>query len=95
MINVKVKLFLSKNIVGEKAVELRLWEGCTVNDVLLELTKRYGNKFSDEIFDPETGEIRPYYRVLVSGCDFCLLGGLETHLNNDDVISIFPPLAGG
>ena len=37
----------------------------------------------------------PHVRILINGSDSELLRGLETNVNNEDQIAIFPPIAGG
>ncbi len=43
----------------------------------------------------ESGSVRPYVAVMVNGRDIRHTGGLETPLDPDAEIDIFPPVAGG
>ena len=96
MIQIKVKPFFHlKELMGGKETALQLDSGATVGDALEELCRRFGEKFRESLIDPLTGKVRPYYRILVEGKDFHQLEDLATHLAEGDVISLFPPVAGG
>lgn len=67
---------------------------------LLELLEKLSHELTpsvkEALFDPQTGTIQGYVRVLVNGKHFSHLPmGLETRLKEGDEISIFPPIAGG
>ena len=40
-------------------------------------------------------DLRPYVRVMVAGRDVALDRGLDTPIQENDQIAVFPPLAGG
>lgn len=58
----------------------------TVREVLDELTRRYGQKFGMEVENCS---------ILVNGRNIIHLEGVGTLLKDGDVVSCFPPLAGG
>ncbi len=66
----------------------------TVNDLLCALCERYGPEFRRWIVD-EQGNFGGFSVVLVNGRDCREIQGLDTPLKPDDVIAIFPPVAGG
>jgi molybdopterin synthase sulfur carrier subunit len=43
----------------------------------------------------ENGRLRPHYRVMLAGRDVELIQGLDTPVGDEDVLAIFPPIAGG
>ena len=47
----------------------------------------------DAIFDGD--ELRPHIRIMVNGHDSELAKGLDTPVTEDDVLAVFPPIAGG
>ncbi|HIE15218.1 TPA: MoaD family protein [Candidatus Bathyarchaeota archaeon] len=95
MLKVQVKAFARiKDVLGSE-VELEIHEDMTVGDLLNELIKKYGDAFKRQIFNPETGKLQSYVRILLNGRDIDFLNGLETRLNNGDVLALFPPIAGG
>jgi MoaD family protein len=71
-------------------------DSLTVDDLLYELSDRYGEDFRNMIFDPETSALSRHIRILVNGrhCSH-LPGKLNTQLHDGDEISLFPPIAGG
>jgi len=94
MIKVKVKsYFYMREAIGKPELELEM-EKNTVRDLLLKLTERYG-ELKKVIIEQQTMEIQPYILVLLNGRRVNLSGGLDTQLNNGDVVAIFPPVMGG
>lgn len=92
----KVRLFnlLSKS-VGKKELELNNTEN--VRDLLQYLSEVYGEKADKWIWQGK-GERRTLMTgtlILVNGKHVYHLQGLDTKLNDSDVISIFPPSGGG
>ena len=82
---VKVKVFATLiDIVGKRMLELSGPK--TVRELLDELDKRYPG-FKKEL---EKGFI-----ILVNGRNIEHLQSLETPINEDDTVSIFPPAGGG
>jgi len=65
----------------------------TVRKLLLELCEMHGKKFSDKIFNDE--ELSDEVIILVNGRNIVHLDGLDTHLDKNDEICIFPVVAGG
>jgi len=91
-----VRLFnlLSKSI-GKKELELDSIEN--VRDLLQYLSEVYGEKADKWIWQGK-GERRTLMTgtlILVNGKHVYHLQGLDTKLNDSDVISIFPPSGGG
>ncbi len=43
----------------------------------------------------ERGQLKQYVRVMVNGHDVELARGLDTPIQVDDQVAIFPPIAGG
>jgi len=81
----KVKLFATLvEIAKRKEIEI---EAATAREVLDKLKGLYGPSFEKEL---EHGMI-----FLVNGRDIAHLQGLDTPVNDDDVISLFPPIGGG
>jgi molybdopterin converting factor small subunit len=91
MVKVKVTSFFTlKDILGDCKVALSP-DDCSVNALLKELVKIYGEKFSRHVLDPKTGEVK-FYRVVLNNrqcTDF------EAPLKDGDTIQFYPALAGG
>jgi molybdopterin synthase sulfur carrier subunit len=85
-----------RDLVGSREVEIQVKKGCTVRDALRLLAEKRGKVLEDRIFDPDTSELRLHIRVLLNGQNIDLLEeGLETRVEDRDVITVFPPAGGG
>ena len=90
----KVKLFATlRQLVGAKEIEVGLEVGDTVGSVLARLVADYP-AVGEHIFD-DNGNLEGYINVFVNGRSMRFLDGLNTSLSEDDVLAIFPPVAGG
>ena len=65
----------------------------TVRDLLDKLIGE-NKTLAAAILDAD-GKLRPHYKVMINGHDMIMMDGLETHVNAEDIIAIFPPVAGG
>jgi len=84
---VKVKLFANfREVVGKKEIEI---PATTVLDLLIRLTNEYP-ELKPLIF--KDNKISDYVSVVVN-CK--IVQELNTKLNRDDVVAIFPPVSGG
>ena len=85
-----LKLFGNLRQIAGKPI-LRV-EGQTVNELLKNLRVQQAS-LVDAILDEM--KLRPYYKIMVNGNDISLQHGLDTAVHEDDVVAIFPPIAGG
>ena len=67
--------------------------GDTVGSALARLVADYP-ALGQHIFDDD-GNLEAYINVFVNGRSMRFLDGLNTSLSEDDVLAIFPPVAGG
>ncbi|MBI3153230.1 MAG: MoaD family protein [Chloroflexi bacterium] len=74
----------------------QMWDSpvSSLGELLIALCKSYGPEFHKWVVD-EKGNLGGLSIILVNGTDYRHLGGLDAHLNENDVIAIFPPVAGG
>jgi len=84
-----------KEIVGQRLTEVNLPQGATVQDFLTYVRERWGDKLSARLFDPDSGVVLPYVRIMVNGQTIDYLEGVETPLKEGDEILILPPVSGG
>lgn len=60
-----------------------------------QLSDRFGEKFRGEFFTPDGSDLGERIIVLVNGRRTTFLDGVRTRLKPDDVVQIFPVVAGG
>ncbi|MGJ7923034.1 ubiquitin-like small modifier protein 1 [Neobacillus sp. LXY-4] len=65
----------------------------TLEELLKKLCHKYGKKFEDKIF--ENNNLSAEIIILVNGRHIEHCEGIHTKLKQEDVISIFPVVAGG
>jgi molybdopterin synthase sulfur carrier subunit len=97
-LQVSVRFFTSlREIVDKKEETLKFPEGEIVNvDMVLKtLAQRYGERFVEYVYDRKTGEVRGFLQFLVNGKSASTLNGLQTELEEGDVLAILPPVGGG
>jgi molybdopterin synthase sulfur carrier subunit len=97
-LQISVRFFTSlREITNKKEETLKFPEGekVTVDMVLKTLTQRYGKRFVEYVYDHKTGEVRGFLQFLINGKSAATLNGLETELEDGDVLAILPPVGGG
>ena len=94
---IRVRGFLTlKQAMGSEPELMIEIDDLTIRRLLEEMSVRFGKGFYRMIFDPDTGEVNGYVRVLVNGRHYSHMPDrLETRLTDGDDVAIFPPLAGG
>jgi molybdopterin synthase sulfur carrier subunit len=64
-------------------------------ELLHQLSRKYGTKFRDAVFDQSLTELNAEIIILINGRHVQHLDGIRTKLTATDLISIFPMVAGG
>ena len=83
-----------RQVVGTRQVEISLSPGGTLHQLIEEMVRRYPG-LKREMLD-RGGNLQSHIHVFVNGRDSTFLdGSLESILEEDDTISIFPPVGGG
>jgi MoaD family protein len=93
-----VRFFTSlREIVNKKEETLKFPEDekVTVNTVLKMLAQRHGKRFVEYVHDAKTGEVKGFLQFLVNGKSAATLKGLQTELEDGDILAILPPIGGG
>ena len=86
----RVNLYATlRDLTGEKSLSVR---GSTVKEIIETLASRWP-EMKAELLEGE--RVADGYSVFVNGRDVRYLQGLDSPVNEDDVIDIFPPVAGG
>jgi len=97
-LQVSVRFFTSlREVTNKKEETLKFPEGekVTVEVVLKTLAQRYGKPFVEYVYDRNTGEVRSFLQFLINGKSATTLNGLQTELEDGDVLAILPPVGGG
>jgi molybdopterin synthase sulfur carrier subunit len=89
-VTVKIPTQLRAAAGGESEAEL---EGTTVREVLDSLYERYDG-LSERLAD-ESGSLRRFVNVYLSGEDIRFLDGLDTAVEDGAELTILPAVAGG
>jgi molybdopterin synthase sulfur carrier subunit len=82
-----------REVIGAAETALILDPGETVKGLLEKLCKTHPGLHA-QLFDA-AGGVRPYLLILKSGRNIMSLQQLDTVIGEDDVIALFPPVAGG
>ncbi|PGF15335.1 molybdopterin synthase sulfur carrier subunit [Natrinema sp. CBA1119] len=81
-----------REAVGAKERTRTVDDNATVGDVLTDLETEYDGLEGQLL---EDGAIRPQLSVLKNGRNVVHMAGVDTSLEAGDVVSVFPPVAGG
>lgn len=92
---VKVKFFTTlREITGKREEEIKSSGDLTVDELLEQLSKKHGRRFTDYVYD-ETGNVRSYLQFLINGRSITIMQGFKTRLREGDSVAIIPPVGGG
>jgi len=92
---IKVKSFsLLRMLLKQELIELSAIEGETVAQLLARLQKQLPTPFLHKLLDDD-GRMHAGTIILVNRHNIHHLQGLQTPLNDNDVVAMFPPGAGG
>ena len=92
MLKVKVQFFASfRETFNTKESDIELLNGTAIRDLLNELCDTFERR--DALFDGDN--LRHYIAILKNGRTIHYLHGLDTKLDENDTIVIFPPADGG
>lgn len=90
---VLVKFFATvREATGVKNIEM---EADTIREVLDSLQVTFGDRFTQVVIDPNTGNLKQFFSCMVNGKRIELLDGYETKLADNDAVALFPPVGGG
>jgi sulfur-carrier protein len=81
-------------IVGGKTIDFDVNHGITVQQLVDAIIARFP-AMRREMLD-ETGQLYSHVHIFVNGRDACYLdNGMNTAIQAEDVVNIFPPVGGG
>ena len=82
-----------REVIGSRETAFAVPPGATVRGLLGKLCGTYPG-LRGHLFD-SAGRLKPHIIILKNGRNVASLRQLETPINEDDVIALFPPIAGG
>ena len=87
---IKIKFYSTlRAIVGKESLKLRLRQGATLQEVLDQLTGRYGGELKRKL--AQSGN----WLIMLNDKNIKFMNDLETLLKDGDRIAILSPLSGG
>ena len=93
MVQITIKYFANiKEVTKIKEEIMEFNDGATINTLLESIFKKYNLK---KIILDENDEINSYINILRNGRNIKYIDGKNSILSDKDVISFFPPVAGG
>jgi molybdopterin synthase sulfur carrier subunit len=92
---VTVKFFTTlREITDKREEEIKSSKDLTVGELLEQLSKKYGRRFMDYVYDKK-GNVQSYLQFLVNGRSITTREGFKTKLKEGDRVAIIPPVGGG
>ncbi len=86
--------FLNWTRTAGLSEEAKIEGSKTVREFLSQLAARYP-RFGQIVFDVEAQKLTEKVRLFLNGRHLELVNGLETKLNDGDILTLVPPIAGG
>lgn len=95
--SITVKSFLTlRQVMSNQSEVIFDAAPMTILELLDRLGERFGQELIDMMFEPSTGEVHHFFKIIVNGRHYTTLPDkAETVLQDGDVVAIFPPVAGG
>ncbi len=86
-----------REVTDKKEVTMQFAEAkkVTLNAVLKALSNCYGKPFAEYVYDLQTGQVKGFLQFFINGQSTTTLKGLDSEIQNGDVLAIVPPVGGG
>jgi len=84
-----------REILNVDELEVELPEEAGINDLLDELSNRFGRKFLEALYISEMGVTTPYTSVVIDGKTVILTKSKNYKLKNNSKVSFLAPVGGG
>jgi len=93
---VTVRFFPSlRALTNTDELKIELPEGAGINELINELSKRFGRKFLEALYISDLGVTSPYVSVIIDGKTVNLTESKNYKLRNNSVVSFLAPIGGG
>ncbi|MGQ4833452.1 MAG: MoaD/ThiS family protein [Candidatus Asgardarchaeia archaeon] len=96
MVKVTFRVFaILRELIGTNKYTLIVPQGLSIKESLERLARETNERILELIFD-ESGNLKRTYTILLDGTNIRLLRkGINTKIEKDVTITIFPPVGGG
>jgi sulfur-carrier protein len=97
-LRIDVRFFtVLRELTGKKEETLNFPENeiVTVESILSELSSKYGTPFQNYVYDENSHKVKGFLQFFINGKSVTTLDGLDSELENCDVLAIVPPVGGG
>lgn len=95
MARVKVKTFsVIRDVLGAETVEVDVKGPETVGGLFDELVRKYGQRFKEKLWDPNTGEIAPFL-IKLNGDMIRSTTDMDRKIKDGDELALIFPIGGG
>jgi molybdopterin converting factor small subunit len=88
-------LSLVKSFTKASQDEFDMEEAAPLSELLCDVAEKYGNPFTQEVYDPAQKEMKPTFVTMVNGVLMDQLQGVNTPLKNGDNVIIMSLMTGG
>ena len=86
---------LVKTYTKTSQEEFTLNETAQLSDLLNRVSEKYGNPFTQEVYDPDRKEMKATFVAMVNGIHMDQLKGVNTPLKDGDSIILMSLMTGG
>ena len=95
-IKITFRLFASiRELVESNKYELYVEKGTSLREALIRFINETNPKILDLVIDRKTNQLRDSFAIFIDGKNIRFLNGLDTKIEKDTNIAIFPPVGGG
>lgn len=85
-----------RNLIGSGRVEeVEVSEGSSLADLLITLSKKYGEIFQKVVYEKSGADVKPNFIITINGYLLNQLNGVETKLKDKDHVILMPIVSGG
>ena len=86
---------IRSTIGSKREEEIEVKEGSSVANLLLQLSKEYGEPFRKTVYEAGKTDVKSNFMATVNGYLLNQLNGVETKLKDSDRIILMPVVSGG
>lgn len=94
-VNLEIRYYaVIREITSKREEKIVLQKPATIGEIIRKIDEKYGGKIGKIILN-EKGELKSNYIILLNGVNIKNMDGLQTKIEKNSEIAIFPPFSGG